>query len=108
MPGIGFFYEVASGITETTYAFDARDSTTSYLFTVRAVDDEGYPGYIALPVFVEELENLVTAVADEDVRAQKKGAWLSNYPNPFNPITWIAFEMFTEDVVEINIYEERE
>ncbi len=105
MPGIGFFYEVASGITETTYAFDARDSTTSYLFTVRAVDDEGYPGYIALPVFVEELENLVTAVADEDVVAQKKGAWLSNYPNPFNPITWIAFEMFTEDVVEINIYD---
>ncbi len=105
-PSLGTFYELATGLTDNLFVFDARDSTTSYLFSVVAVDDTGQPGYMALPVFVEEIEDLTVSGVPETLPIYvKKGRWLFNSPNPFNPMTWINFEMFFEDAVEVNIFD---
>ena len=48
------------------------------------------------------LSNSNTAIVYLNVKAQ--AALLANYPNPFNPETWIPFELSIDTKVEIMIY----
>ena len=46
--------------------------------------------------------NILKAILLERLPSQTK--LLANYPNPFNPETWIPFQISEESVVNIHIY----
>ena len=52
----------------------------------------------AIPRGIEYLENLLEALTPE------RTALLPNYPNPFNPETWIPYQLARESVVRFWIY----
>ena len=52
----------------------------------------------AIPRGIEYLENLLEALTPE------RTALLPNYPNPFNPETWIPYHLARESVVRISVY----
>ena len=52
----------------------------------------------AIPRGIDYLENLLEALTP------KRTALLPNYPNPFNPETWIPYHLARESVVRISIY----
>ena len=52
----------------------------------------------AIPRGIEYLRNLLEALTPERTRL------LPNYPNPFNPETWIPYQLARESVVRISIY----
>ena len=52
----------------------------------------------AIPRGIEYLQNLLEAVTPE------RTALLPNFPNPFNPETWIPYQLARDSVVRISIY----
>ena len=52
----------------------------------------------AIPRGIEYLQNLLKALTPEKTKL------LPNFPNPFNPETWIPYHLARESVVEISIY----
>ncbi len=52
----------------------------------------------AIPRGIEYLENLLEALTPE------RTALLPNYPNPFNPETWIPYQLARDSHVRISIY----
>ncbi|MDE0300732.1 MAG: dockerin type I domain-containing protein [Candidatus Poribacteria bacterium] len=52
----------------------------------------------AIPRGIEYLENLLEALTPERTKL------LPNYPNPFNPETWIPYQLARDAVVRISIY----
>ena len=55
-------------------------------------------GDVTLQRGVEYLQNLLEALTPE------RTALLPNYPNPFNPETWIPYHLARDSVVRISIY----
>ena len=51
-----------------------------------------------IPRGIEYLENLLEALTPE------RTALLPNFPNPFNPETWIPYQLARESVVRISVY----
>lgn len=51
------------------------------------------------------LNTLVDAKSDEPLEAVKRDALLPNYPNPFNPETWIPYQLAAASSVRIHIYD---
>ena len=52
----------------------------------------------AIPRGIEYLEKLLEALTPERTKL------LPNYPNPFNPETWIPYQLARDSVVRISIY----
>ena len=47
----------------------------------------------AEPAGIAALEQLLSALSRRDIPVPKETALLANYPNPFNPETWIPFRL---------------
>ena len=66
-----------------------------WIAQIRAADD----GSLAFKQGIENLENLLASLIPEET------ALLSNFPNPFNPETWIPYQLATPAEVVVTIYD---
>ena len=92
--------QVANAIGDGSAAAPAIHGTTTeqvqnWLAEVKAVDD-GSPDFRRA---IEVLEALLSSVLPE------KTVLLPNYPNPFNPETWIPYQLANASDVKITIYD---
>ena len=92
--------QVANDIGETSAAAPAIHGPTaeqvqSWLTQVKAADDRSPDFRRAIRV----LENLLRTVLPETT------VLLANYPNPFNPETWIPYQLANASQVQITIYD---
>ena len=60
------------------------------------MEDDGSPPF---KEGIENLENLLASLIPEET------ALLGNYPNPFNPETWISYQLATAAEVMLTIYD---
>ncbi|RKU36051.1 hypothetical protein C6496_14260 [Candidatus Poribacteria bacterium] len=75
------------------------DAATIQAWTVQAALEND--GSIAFQRGIANLQRLLASLIPE------KTALLANYPNPFNPETWIPYHLATDTHVEIRIYDTR-
>ena len=94
---------VAQGIGKTTAAAPAvatgrADAATveAWIAEARLADD----GSIAFRQGIANLENLLTSLIIPDETALHP-----NYPNPFNPETWIPYQLAAPSEVTLTIYD---
>ena len=78
---------------ETLETLD-RETLKTYLNTLRAESD-GSPKYLRA---IAMLENLLATTRPKQTQL------LANYPNPFNPETWIPYQLANASGVQIIIY----
>jgi len=92
---------VAQGIAGSSAAPIARtdnvDTATieAWIAQARLEDD----GSLAFKQGIENLENLLASLIPEET------ALLANYPNPFNPETWIPYQLAESAEVTLTIYD---
>ena len=92
---------VAQGIAESPAApvagTDSVDAATieAWIAQARLEDD----GSLAFKQGIENLEKLLASLIPE------KTALLANYPNPFNPETWIPYQLAESAEVTLTIYD---
>ncbi len=56
------------------------------------------------PASIAALERLLTALNRRDLPVPKETVLLANYPNPFNPETWIPYQLAEAAEVQVSIY----
>ena len=56
------------------------------------------------PAGIAALERLLTSLNRRDLPVPKKTVLLANYPNPFNPETWIPYQLAEPAAVKVSIY----
>lgn len=56
------------------------------------------------PASIAALERLLTSLNRRDLPVPKKTVLLANYPNPFNPETWIPYQLAEAAEVQVSIY----
>ena len=56
------------------------------------------------PAGIAALEQLLTALIRRDLPVPKETVLLANYPNPFNPETWIPYELSAAAEVTVTIH----
>ena len=56
------------------------------------------------PAGIAALERLLTALNRRDLPVPKETVLLANYPNPFNPETWIPYELAEAAEVQVSIH----
>ena len=99
-----------SGTTNATYtATGASEQTASLTFTIEIEGVAGAPVSLEAThrdVLSEGIAAQNSAAALADV-GQKSTALLPNYPNPFNPETWIPYQLSESADVTLTIYNMR-
>lgn len=63
-----------------------------------------YDGSIEFQKGITNLENLLISLTSEPVENIEKTALFANYPNPFNPETWIPYQLASPSDVTITIH----
>ena len=92
---------VAQGIAESLAAPAIRAKSVdaamieAWIAQARLEDDGSHP----FKQGIENLENLLASLIPEDT------ALLANYPNPFNPETWIPYQLAEPAGVVLTIYD---
>ncbi len=56
------------------------------------------------PAGIAALERLLTSLSRRDLPVPKETVLLANYPNPFNPETWIPYELAEAAEVQVSIH----
>ena len=56
------------------------------------------------PAGIAALERLLTSLSRQALPVPKETVLLANYPNPFNPETWIPYELAEAAEVQVSIY----
>ena len=62
-----------------------------------------YDGSLAFQKGITALENILKALASASEKTAPKTALFANYPNPFNPETWIPYQLAAPTEVVITI-----
>ena len=78
------------------------ESRIAYHNVVNALAEARHLGH-SVPAVLQELLSLLTEMAD----IPESTALLPNYPNPFNPETWIPYHLATDAEVTVTIYNVR-
>jgi len=60
---------------------------------------------VSFKVTPEHLANAVLSVKLNGIGTPKQNQLLPNYPNPFNPETWIPYQLSEDSLVSISIYD---
>jgi len=90
---------VFNDIDVTNDRFDP--STVKYFYAVVPVNEYGLFGK---PSIAEDGITPTYAVDDSSLLAPQRSELLPNFPNPFNPETWIPYKLASEENVTIKIY----
>ncbi len=53
----------------------------------------------------EDLENAVLSIRLDSIGQPKLTQLLQNFPNPFNPETWIPYQLSEDSLVSVSIYD---
>ena len=74
--------------------------------TAQPVAISDYPPFQLLPLEVQDylLRHFSVFTNFEELRVPKETSLLPNYPNPFNPETWIPYQLAEPADVSISIY----
>ena len=91
-----------SGQLQTNGTLD-YETQTSYTVTVAVSDGMGGSDSITVTINVTDVEG----AAPSSQASPKQTALLPNFPNPFNPETWIPYQLATTSEVTITIYDIR-
>ena len=87
--------------SQTPMMLTVSERLEHYIHTAKQLGnhtDEGFQRGI------EVLEELLATLRTEITATPAKTTLLPNYPNPFNPETWIPYELATDTDVRITIY----
>ena len=91
-----------SGQLQTNAELDYETQTT-YTVTVAVSDGMGGSDSISVTINVTDVES----AAPSSQASPKQTALLPNYPNPFNPETWIPYQLAKPVEVTLTIYDVR-
>ncbi len=91
-----------TGTLYTQAALD-YDTKSTYEVILFVLDNLGAYAHISVTINVTEVANSAPSAQVSPVST----ALLSNYPNPFNPDTWIPYQLAKPGVVKITIYDIR-
>jgi len=91
--------ETIGTTTNLTYTDTVPESNieTNYVYSLKAIYISGESEYVITDV-------LVGIVSDDDKNISFVTALIGNYPNPFNPSTFIAFEKKDKGHIQIDIF----
>lgn len=78
----------------------APASSGSYVLTVNGTDINGNSGHSSKTISIQ-LQDIYSEPTEP---APSKNSLLANYPNPFNPGTWIPYELAQMSNITIDIY----
>ena len=97
-----------SGQLQTKAALD-YETKTSYTVTVTAYDGNNGGDRITVTIDVTDVVENVAAAPSAETSAliPEKTDLLTNYPNPFNPETWIPYQLAKPAEVTLTIYDVR-
>ncbi len=90
-------------LTTTTFLPGLLEPLTPYYWRVRAKGTLGSSAYCATQRFTTG--TLIVSVEDEGSTQPAGFVLHQNYPNPFNPTTTIAFDISTDAVVALRVYD---
>ena len=62
-----------------------------------------YDGSLAFQKGIRTLENILMALQSKSEKTETKTALFANYPNPFNPETWIPYQLAVSTEVVVTI-----
>ena len=94
-----------SGQLQTSAALD-YETTTSYSVTVTVYDGNSGGNIITVIINVTDVANAAPSTQISPIIPENT-ALLSNYPNPFNPETWIPYQLAKPANVTLTIYNMR-
>ena len=92
-----------SGQLQTKAALD-YETKNSYTVTVTAYDGNSGADKITVTINVTDVEGAAPSLEVSSVIPENT-ALLSNFPNPFNPETWIPYQLAKPSEVTITIYD---
>ena len=95
----------SSGQLQTNGALD-YETQTSYTVTVAVSDGKGGSDSITVTINVTDVAGEAPSVETSSVIPENT-ALLTNYPNPFNPETWIPYQLAKPADVTLTIYDVR-
>ena len=90
-----------SGLTDTSIAVSGLEKSKIYFWRVEARNDFGSSGWS--PVF--KFRTKTTSAVSEGKFEPKGFKLYQNFPNPFNPVTNIRFEIPKEGFVSLKVYD---
>ena len=94
-----------SGQLQTSVALD-YETKTSYTVKIAVSDGKGGSATIDVTINVTDVEGAAPSVQTPSVIPDNT-VLLSNYPNPFNPETWIPYQLAKPAEVTLTIYNMR-
>ena len=94
-----------SGQLQTKAALD-YETTTSYTVTVAVSDGKGGTDNITVAINVTDAVGAASSVQVSPMTPDKT-VLLTNFPNPFNPETWIPYQLAKPAEVTLTIYDIR-
>ncbi|MDD9975801.1 MAG: leucine-rich repeat domain-containing protein [Candidatus Poribacteria bacterium] len=105
----GYFRKNAQGITEAfTAVYEGRrDLGNAGAPGIRAMSLADYPPFQYLPPEIQDYlrRDFGALMSAETRQAPETTALLPNYPNPFNPETWIPYQLAKPAEVSLTIYD---
>ena len=91
-----------SGQLQTSAALD-YETKTSYSVTIRVYDGNSGADFIDVTINVTDVVNAAPSVQTTPTKTEL----LANFPNPFNPETWIPYQLSKPAYVTLTIYNVR-
>jgi len=97
--GAGTSLEQISTLNDTMYTDSAIERDVTYHYWVSATDMHGNEGLLS-----DEVSGTINTILDNSSLIPVAFALKPAYPNPFNPVTTISFELPYLSEVELSIY----
>ena len=102
---VSFSIDANTGQMKTSAALDFETKSSYTDLAVRATDSEGNVGSVLVTVNVTDVTGAAPSI--ETPVLPETTELLSNYPNPFNPETWIPYQLAKPAEVTLTIYDIR-
>ena len=100
-----FSIDANTGQMKTSAALDYETKNSYTDLAVRATDGAGRVGSVLVTVNVTDVAGAAPSI--ETLVLPETTELLSNYPNPFNPETWIPYQLAEPAEVTLTIYDIR-
>jgi flagellar hook assembly protein FlgD len=95
--------QIFKQIMDTTFTVNSLSAGTTYHWTVLAANSIGDTLW-STEIFSFSVADTVTAIEDEFTGIPEKFSLIQNFPNPFNPVTIISYQLPKNSSVELTVY----